>query len=89
MTVPVATWLPLFSHFTDAQILNPGYALHLNASGATWCKLCDAPIHGETGDAHLSRHARDLAAHRKKQRAETAKNRERTLAQARQARAAA
>lgn len=68
--MPVSEWLPLFSHFTDAQILNPGYAIHSDAAGRPWCKLCDGPIVGEAAERHLERHKRDLAAHRTRQRSQ-------------------
>lgn len=88
MISTVESWLPFFAAFTDAQILNPSYALHPANGGGTWCKLCDAPA-GDDPTAHLARHARDLREHRRRQQSAAARARAANLRKARQTRAAA
>lgn len=66
---PVESWLRVFHHLTDAQILNPDYALHPANGGRTWCKLCDAPVEGDPAK-HLDAHKRNLATYRTRQRSQ-------------------
>lgn len=77
-------WIPMFTqHWTDEQILNPTFCMTFDH-----CKLCDVHVDPGQQKEHISRHKRELAAWRRKQRSKVESARLDGLRKARKARAA-
>lgn len=84
-------WIDLFTKkFTDAEILNPAYAVSNFRDGRAHCKLCETWLPNGTEKvvkAHLKEHARELRAYRSRKNRALESERIRNLSRARRARA--